>query len=368
VKKPLLSVCIITYNHARYIEEAIDSILAQKVDFPWQLIIADDCSTDSTREILQAYKKKYPDLIHLILQKQNVGPERNWLDLIAYPKTKYLLYAEGDDYLIDPTKLQRQVDFLETHKDFSMCFHPVQVLYEDKPKIHELFPDPKQFANKRTFGVDDLLAHNFIQTNSVMYRWQFSRKNVKDVFPKNIIPGDWFLHLLHAEAGKIGFMNRVMAVYRRHPGGIWWESSHNVDVIWKKYGLPHLRFFVELLKRYGNVPKRASMIHAAIYTMLDTFISVDAKHDSHIFLQSTEEFPAIITAYAIQKRDSEDKDQISLQKQQQAIEELRRAKQSAEWHYEALLAQKQQQLEAIRGSKVWRLRNRLVKLLGRTKT
>src|SRR5260221_9377408 len=104
---PLLSVCLITYNHSKFIRQAIEGVLMQSVNFSWELIIADDCSTDGTREILLEYKQKYPDFIKLILQKQNVGPAKNWLGLITSPKSKYIAYFEGDDFWIHPFKLQK---------------------------------------------------------------------------------------------------------------------------------------------------------------------------------------------------------------------------------------------------------------------
>ncbi|HSX31633.1 MAG TPA: glycosyltransferase [Candidatus Saccharimonadales bacterium] len=282
MKKPLLSVCVITYNHARYIQEALDNILAQEVNFEWQLIVADDCSTDGTRDILLDYKKRFPERIHLILQKNNVGAEQNWLDLIAYPKTKYLLYMEGDDYFTDNTKLQKQVDFLESHPDFALCFHPVRVVYEDGSKEEEIFPSVEQRAYKKVLKLDDLLAYNFIQTNSVMYRWRFIKEDVKKVFPKNVIPGDWMLHLLHAEVGKIGFMDRVMGVYRRHSGGMWWNANQNKQDFWKKYGAPHLRLYSEMLKRYGDTKSSRIIIAKKISELFGTIADVDAKQGTHL--------------------------------------------------------------------------------------
>ena len=128
---PLLSVCLITYNHFKYIKQAIDGVLMQKVDFSWELIIADDFSTDGTREILLEYKKKYPQFITLILQEKNVGAAQNWLDLITSPKSKYIAYLEGDDYWTDENKLQKQIDFLEENEGYSGCFHYTQILNED---------------------------------------------------------------------------------------------------------------------------------------------------------------------------------------------------------------------------------------------
>lgn len=252
MNKPLLSVCLITYNQAQYIKEAIEGVLMQKVDFTWELIIADDCSTDGTREILLEYEKKFPNFIKLILQKNNIGPEKNWLDLMAYPKSTYVLYMEGDDYITDPCKFQKQVDFLEKNPDFSLCFHPVRVIYEDKSRPDEIFPSFEQRFKKDVLGLEDLLVHNFIQTNSVMYRWRFIEGEIKDIFPKDIMPGDWFLHLLHAQIGKIGFIDEIMAVYRRHQGSIFWEYNRDMDNLHLKYGIQELNFHKNACLMFTN--------------------------------------------------------------------------------------------------------------------
>lgn len=114
---PLLSVCLITYNHVNYITQAVEGVLMQQTRFAWDLIIADDGSTDGTRDIIISYQKKYPDRIRLILQEKNIGPAANWRQLITTPKSKYIAYFDGDDFWADPLKLQKQVDILEADEN-----------------------------------------------------------------------------------------------------------------------------------------------------------------------------------------------------------------------------------------------------------
>lgn len=130
----LISVCLITYNHAAFIRQAIEGVLMQKIDFPWEFIIADDKSTDGTTDILLEYQKKYPRLIKLLLQEKNVGPGKNWMDLISAPKGKYIAYIEGDDYWTDNYKLQKQVNFIEANPSYSICWTQYDIL---KNKILE---------------------------------------------------------------------------------------------------------------------------------------------------------------------------------------------------------------------------------------
>jgi glycosyltransferase involved in cell wall biosynthesis len=219
MSSPVLAVCLITYNHGRYIHQAIESILMQQVNFSWELIIADDCSTDDTRKVLKDYKEKHPDFIHLILQSRNVGPAQNWMDLVTYSKAKYIAYLEGDDYWADPLKLQKQVDFLESNPSFSMCFHNVDVVNgEDDTFVRSLIEE----KNQRNRSSYELVRGCLIHPNSVVYR------NTITFPPETIkaINGDTFLFALLAEHGDAGFINDIKpSIYRVHQGGIWSAKS-----------------------------------------------------------------------------------------------------------------------------------------------
>jgi len=207
---------MMTYNHAAYIRQAIEGVLMQNVKFSWDFIIADDHSTDGTREILLEYKQKYPDLITLILQKENVGAAQNWMDLIATPKGKYVAYFEGDDYWCDQSKLQKQIDFLESNHDYSICFHQVYELTDDgKMQLSPLNTSEEE----ETYSILDLAKNNFIHTPSVVFR-----NDLKREFPlwfKNSPVGDYALHMLNAKHGLIKYMPQPMAVYRRHGSSSW---------------------------------------------------------------------------------------------------------------------------------------------------
>lgn len=137
---PLVSICCITYNHAPFIRKCLDGFLMQKVDFPIEIIIGEDCSTDNTRQICEEYLAKYPDIITLITSEHNVGAVENEYRVMKAARGKYIAFCEGDDYWTEPTKLQRQVDFMETHPDYTVCFHnrlverKGEVLFRDKFK------------------------------------------------------------------------------------------------------------------------------------------------------------------------------------------------------------------------------------------
>lgn len=210
MSEPLLSVCLITYNHEKYIKEAIDGVLMQKVNFAWELIIADDFSTDGTREILFEYKKKYPDFIKLILQEKNVGPAKNWMDLITYPKSDYIAYFEGDDYWTDSNKLQKQVDFMEANIKYSFCFHNAE-RFNCKTGLTNPFN-----LNLKTgaYTTKDLLFKNWIVPSaSLLYRNNCLPNPLPEWFyiTNN---GDLALELVLSIKGNLYYFDEKWSVYR----------------------------------------------------------------------------------------------------------------------------------------------------------
>lgn len=216
MSEPLISVCIITHNHLNYIRDAIEGVLTQKINFRIKLIIADDYSTDGTREIVLAYKDKHPDIITLILQEENVGVSKNWFDMVSTPKSKYIAFCDGDDYWTDPYKLQKQVDFLENNPDYAICYHPVEYLYAD-PKPKRIFDET--YRESETTYTRDLIRNNYISTVSCVLRRDYI-ENIPSWF-KDVIPLDWPLLILASFGKKIFRINEKMATYRVHDNSIW---------------------------------------------------------------------------------------------------------------------------------------------------
>lgn len=210
-----LSVMMITYNQERFIAQALESVLAQRVNFDYEIVIGEDCSTDGTREILMQFSRRYPNRIVLLLRDTNVGAMRNFEAALAACRGQYLALLEGDDYWTSPDKLQRQVDFLDDHPDYAICCARARVMDEIGTASAVILPP----NSADTYTIEDLLEENFIATCTVMYRW-----GSVDTIPgwfREMKMGDWPLHALVARSGKINLMDDVMAVYRMHPGGIW---------------------------------------------------------------------------------------------------------------------------------------------------
>ena len=223
MEMPLLSVCFICYNQAAFIRQALDSVLAQKVNFSWEIIIADDYSTDGTREIVLEYQSRYPGLIRVLPRDSNLGPAKNFIDLINSAKGKYIAYLEGDDYWTLDTKLQQQVDFLQENPLFAICFTDCMETYSEDPAdpVNHLFGGS---GGQTVTSANELIFRNYIQTCTVVFRNNFFKK-----FPDWYIDlkiGDWPFHLLNAQYGAIKFFPDVSAVHRNHSSGLW--SSRNI--------------------------------------------------------------------------------------------------------------------------------------------
>ncbi len=210
-----VSVCLITYNHEKYIAEAIESVLMQQTDFDYELVIGEDCSTDRTREILLKYKDKYPDKVRLLLPERNLGMMINLVKTLKECHGEYIAILEGDDYWTDKCKLQKQVSFFEKNPGYSICFHKVTVHHEyDIAKNYESNKDQCEDTS-----FTDLCMENYMATASVVYS-KLKTSELPDWFVKAPV-GDWTLHLFNAQFGKIKFLEDNMAVYRQHNNGIW---------------------------------------------------------------------------------------------------------------------------------------------------
>lgn len=239
-----VSVLTTTYNHEPFIAQAIESVLAQDLDFGYEQVIGEDCSTDRTREIVLDYQGRYPDRVRVLLREENLGGRRNLVETFRACRGEYIAWLEGDDYWTSPQKLQKQVAFLDAHPGYAICFHDVRKKYEAgaiEPR------KPSRLAYQASYTLEDLLERNFIRTCSVLYR-----NGLFDDFPDwfNTTPtGDWPLHVLNALHGDIGYIDEVMAVHRVHTGSLWSPKS---VVERRKITLRTLETFRQVLpSKYG---------------------------------------------------------------------------------------------------------------------
>ena len=211
---PMVSVAMVTYNHQDFIGEAIESVLMQETTFNVELVIAEDYSTDKTREIVLDYQSRFPDQIKVILQNRNIGAQKNNIALLSNLKGKYVAALEGDDYWADPLKLQKQVDFLEENEEYVIHSGKAQILKDNK--LGKTIGDP---LSKKTYDIADFYTKNNLVTCTAMFRnISISLSNFE-----GLVFGDWKLYtlLLSQKSGNLAYVADVIySVYRIHEGGV----------------------------------------------------------------------------------------------------------------------------------------------------
>lgn len=212
-----VSVIVLTYNHEKYIKQALDSILMQQVDFKYEILVGDDASTDGTREILKRYEQKYPEIIKLFLNKENLGASRNSYNMLMFAKGKYLATCEGDDYWTDIDKLKIQVEFLEKNKSFIGCTHKTVVIDEYGNKLcKQKMPWIKQ---KVVFSIVDFQGYFLPGHINAFVRHNIFLNNKEDysiIYKAHSMIADRTLMLIFLSYGNIFFINRNMSAYRKH--------------------------------------------------------------------------------------------------------------------------------------------------------
>lgn len=214
---PRVSVIVLAYNHERTITDAVKSILVQRFTEPFEILIAEDHSTDKTRDVLRDLAKIYPNKFTVLDRGENLGLSRNLEDAFSRCRGQYISILEGDDAWIDPSKLNRVVSSMDANPGWSGCFHNCRVEHLDNSRPDEVKPGqgtPDQLT------VELLIRRNLIPTYSaVTYR-----RGIVTSFPewhRHLMNGDWGMHILHAAVGPVGFLSDVMTAYRVHAGGLW---------------------------------------------------------------------------------------------------------------------------------------------------
>lgn len=225
----MVAIFMVTYNHEKYIEEAVESIVSQLTNFKYTLFIAEDCSTDNTRNICIELSQKHLAKIHLVLNPTNMGGlanSQNLMNICCQSGAKYITLCEGDDYWTDPDKLQKQVDFLESNPTYSAVFGSTQILMDE--------PQAPAWALGHFDAKEDtdLLLVDFLKekmpahVSSILLRKDvLSPSFIKN--QKDIVPGDRYLAAGCFLKGKVRYLAQPFSVYRRHSGGISQTAEHS---------------------------------------------------------------------------------------------------------------------------------------------
>lgn len=259
MEKVLVSIRCLAYNHESYIRQCLDGFVMQKTSFCFEAIVHDDASTDGTAAIIREYAEKYPNIIKPIFETENQyskhdGSLREIMNSAC--KGKYIAMCEGDDYWIDPYKLQKQVDFMEQHPDYVACFHNARVQYNNHVALFN------NLEEKHHTSTEDIIKRQwFIATPSLLYR------NIALEMPKwskEVVNGDYLMELLLAKEGRFYYMDDVMSVYRKHGSGMSAELNKNkvdmadklIDLLNRTkslYGAEYVNIFDESIMNYRRM-------------------------------------------------------------------------------------------------------------------
>lgn len=260
-RNPKISIMLITYNHEKYIAQAIESILMQETEYDYEIVVIEDCSTDKTQEVIMKYVEKYPDKVKPYFNKINLGhkvTQHNFYQGYYRLTGDYMAILEGDDYWTSPHKLQKQVSFLENNPEYVACAHNTIKIYEDGSK------EPHRFIYYENMPEDHSIE-SFIMITSYFHTTTLLFRNVFRGKPPLHFRNKWsceiFIVIAHTQFGKIRYFDEDMAVYRAHAGGCFSTMTKlqgwffNVGGLrrynqWLKYR--YLKTFSRSIIRYCN--------------------------------------------------------------------------------------------------------------------
>lgn len=281
----MVSVCMITYNHEKYISQAIEGVLMQKTTFPIELIIGEDCSQDSTRNICLDYQARYPGIIKVLPTEGNKGILKNFSSTLLACSGKYIAICEGDDYWTDPDKLQVQRDYMEKNPEIVLCFHNATIRKESEKS-------EKIFLNK---------VKPFYSGSEILKKWTIPTASTlfKNVLPKELpafmyngTHGDLPLFLLLSTYGKISCINKNMSVYRVIDGGATQSLFKGID-----HNSNHIKQLESMKAFFGSRFKKLLSKRLSDYCLslsLQYFKTSDKKSGKTMLSKSLKEYPCII--------------------------------------------------------------------------
>ena len=250
----MVTIVCITYKHEEYISSALDSFLMQKTNFKFKIFVGEDCGPDNTAKIVLEYAKKYPDIVVPFIREQNMGAQRNLIDLCQRATSPYIAFCEGDDYWIDENKLQKQVDYMEKNKKIAKAKIDapddwfLRPYYGNKKVL--IYPDcePNYKLPNRLLKMDDCIWMFPAHTSTVFYRWNYDL-SIPEWYYRGIM-GDLPNFLMQLGDGNAAYMKDIVSVYRRSNVGIFMSSS--MDEHFLKTRLDHLRWMEGMLQYYAN--------------------------------------------------------------------------------------------------------------------
>ncbi len=242
---PLVSVRCLCYNHEKYLRDAIEGILMQETDFPFEVIIHDDASKDGSQSIIKEYAEKYPHIIVPVLQKENqyskgIKVSKTFVEPLI--RGKYCAVCECDDYWTDKHKLQKQVRFLEAHPDYSICGHSFMIV---DSKGNDMYGDRRVKNGEHDISFEDVIMNKDMPQTATLVYSQKDKTEMPDFFNKALV-GDYPLMLYMSTRGKFHYMADNMSCYRRHGGGSWVTRLGSDDTLFEK----HIALMKKLMENF----------------------------------------------------------------------------------------------------------------------
>jgi glycosyltransferase involved in cell wall biosynthesis len=270
---PLVSICTIAYNHAPFIRQCMDGVLMQKTSFPVEFLIHDDASADETADMIREYETSFPDVIKAIYQTENQFSKgaQIWAKYL-FPKArgKYIALCDGDDYWTDPLKLQKQVDFLETHPDYAMCGGKYRTTIMGQNEIHEYErKGTDKYPNGRTVTFDDFFDSYLFYTLTVCFR----REYICNIQKYKVCIDDT-VYCAVMDKGKGFLFPDYFAMYRLHPGGVNAKKTRRERLQFSE------DFYKEMLPDFGS--KSKSLRKRNIRDVIDLRF-IDLRESKHFF-------------------------------------------------------------------------------------
>lgn len=246
----LVSIVCITYNQEDFIAEAIEGFLMQKTNFDYEILIHDDASTDGTPDIIKKYEMRYPEIIKPMYQKENQYSKGiHVLDFyLGHAKGRYIAICEGDDYWIDPNKLQKQVDYMMKHPDCSVCVHgAIKVDAKTRKTVGKVRPS----HGSRDFTTEEVIwgGGGLFATNSILYDRQFSKR---PQFYYNCPIGDFPLMIHLAICGRVHYMKAVMSAYRIGAENSWTVNISRACIDTRKNHMNRIETMLKEVDAYTN--------------------------------------------------------------------------------------------------------------------
>jgi glycosyltransferase involved in cell wall biosynthesis len=250
------SVAMMTYNHECYIAQAIESVLMQETDFPVELVIGEDFSTDGTRAIVQEYADRYPGRIRLLLPERNQGMNANFEATLTACRGRYVALLEGDDYWTDPHKLQKQVDLLEAHPECSMAVAKTDVYQLEDGQFQ--YKETLEGKPKALLYFDDCSDACYLHTSTYVIP-KVTIDFVMNRYQHNIVLGDTALRYILLDIGPFAFLQETVSVYRITGEGVWTRLSNYekatahvglYESLYRHLGTEHREYYVKCLLSY----------------------------------------------------------------------------------------------------------------------